>query len=117
MDEAAAGLGGIDALVDTVGVGPLAGLVDIEADSRRTTLEANGMGGALITIAALPGLSSSGGVVAYPSSVSASITAPWPGLETYIVSKAALDKSVEGWRLEHPRARPYTGRRRRMGRR
>ena len=36
------------------------------------------------------------------SSVSASLTPPWPGLGAYIVSKAALDKLVEAWRAEHP---------------
>jgi hypothetical protein len=33
--------------------------------------------------------------------VSASLTAPWPGLGAYVVSKAALDKLVEAWRAEH----------------
>jgi NAD(P)-dependent dehydrogenase (short-subunit alcohol dehydrogenase family) len=34
--------------------------------------------------------------------VSASVTPPWPGLGAYAVSKAALDKLVEAWRVEHP---------------
>jgi hypothetical protein len=34
--------------------------------------------------------------------VSASLTPPWPGLGAYAVSKAALDKLVEAWRVEHP---------------
>ncbi len=34
--------------------------------------------------------------------MSASQTAPWPGLSAYAVSKAALDKLVEAWRAEHP---------------
>ena len=38
----------------------------------------------------------------YLSSVSASKTPPWPGLGSYAVSKAALDKLVEAWRAEHP---------------
>ena len=38
----------------------------------------------------------------YLSSVSASQTPPWPGLGSYAVSKAALDKLVEAWRAEHP---------------
>ena len=38
----------------------------------------------------------------YLSSVSASLTPPWPGLGAYAVSKAALDKLVEAWRAEHP---------------
>jgi NAD(P)-dependent dehydrogenase (short-subunit alcohol dehydrogenase family) len=36
------------------------------------------------------------------SSVSASLTPPWPGLGAYIVSKAALDKLVEAYREEYP---------------
>jgi NAD(P)-dependent dehydrogenase (short-subunit alcohol dehydrogenase family) len=38
----------------------------------------------------------------YVSTVSASLTPPWPGLGAYIVSKAALDKLVEAWRAEQP---------------
>jgi NAD(P)-dependent dehydrogenase (short-subunit alcohol dehydrogenase family) len=38
----------------------------------------------------------------YLSSVSASFTQPWPGLASYTVTKAALDKLVEAWRVEHP---------------
>src|SRR4029453_15589331 len=38
----------------------------------------------------------------YLSSVSASLTPPWPGLGAYLVSKAALDKLVEAWRAGHP---------------
>jgi NAD(P)-dependent dehydrogenase (short-subunit alcohol dehydrogenase family) len=41
-------------------------------------------------------------MVAFLSSVSASLTAPWPGLASYTVTKAALDKLVEAWRAEHP---------------
>jgi NAD(P)-dependent dehydrogenase (short-subunit alcohol dehydrogenase family) len=41
-------------------------------------------------------------VAVYLSSVSASVTDPWPGLGAYAVSKAALDKLVEAWRSEHP---------------
>jgi hypothetical protein len=29
-------------------------------------------------------------------------TAPWPGLGAYAVTKAALDKLVDAWRVEHP---------------
>jgi NAD(P)-dependent dehydrogenase (short-subunit alcohol dehydrogenase family) len=100
--EAAAGLGGIDALVYAVGVGPLARLVDIDADTWRHAFDTNVVGAALVTAAAVPHLSASGGVAAYLSSVSASMTPPWPGLGAYIVSKAALDKLVEAWRGEHP---------------
>jgi NAD(P)-dependent dehydrogenase (short-subunit alcohol dehydrogenase family) len=99
--EAASGLGGIDALVYTVGVGPLGRLADIDAATWRATLDANVVGAALVTAAAIPHLTESGGVAAYLSSVSASMTPPWPGLGAYIVSKAALDKLVEAWRAEY----------------
>ena len=42
------------------------------------------------------------GLRVYLSSVSASVTPPWPGLGAYAVSKAALDKLVDAWRAEHP---------------
>ena len=50
----------------------------------------------------IPHLAESQGAAAYLSSVSASLTPPWPGLGSYAVSKAALDKLVEAWRAEHP---------------
>ena len=64
--------------------------------------DTNVMGAALVTAAAVPHLSASGGTAVYLSSVSASLTPPWPGLGAYGVSKAALDKLVEAWRVEHP---------------
>ena len=47
-------------------------------------------------------MAKSSGTAVYLSSVSASVTPPWPGLGAYAVSKAALDKLVEAWRGEHP---------------
>ena len=38
----------------------------------------------------------------YLSSLSASYTTPWPMLGAYAVTKGALDKLVEAWRIEHP---------------
>ena len=102
VEEAAAGLGGIDALVYATGVGPLARLVDVDADTWRHAFATNVTGAALVTAAAMPYLTASRGVAAYLSSVSASLTPPWPGLGAYVVSKAALDKLVEAWRAEHP---------------
>ena len=64
--------------------------------------DTNVIGAALITTAALPHLTASSGTAMYLSSVSASLTPPWPGLGAYAVSKAALDKLVEAWRAEHP---------------
>jgi NAD(P)-dependent dehydrogenase (short-subunit alcohol dehydrogenase family) len=102
LDDAAAGLGGIDALVYTPAVGPLMRLMDTDATTWRRAFDTNVIGAALVTRAALPHLDRTRGVAAYLSSVSASLTPPWPGLGAYAVSKAALDKLVDAWRIEHP---------------
>ncbi|HKY64817.1 MAG TPA: SDR family oxidoreductase [Acidimicrobiales bacterium] len=100
--EAAAGLGGIDALVYTPGIGHLAKMVDTDAEAWRSTFDTNVTGAALVTAAAIPHLTESTGCAVYLSSVSGSVTPPWPGLGAYAVSKAALDKMVDAWRAEHP---------------
>lgn len=102
IEEAAEYLGGIDALVYTPAIGPLASLVDTDAETWRRVFDTNVIGAALVTAAAIPHLTASNGVAVYLSSVSASLTPPWPGLGAYAVSKAALDKLVEAWRAEHP---------------
>jgi NAD(P)-dependent dehydrogenase (short-subunit alcohol dehydrogenase family) len=102
IEEAAHGLGTIDALVYAAGVGALVRLVDTDAETWRRAFDTNVVGAALVTAAAIPHLTASRGVAAYLSSISASQTPPWPGLGAYIVSKAALDKMVEAWRVEHP---------------
>jgi NAD(P)-dependent dehydrogenase (short-subunit alcohol dehydrogenase family) len=102
IDAAAAHLGGIDALVYTPAIGPLASLVDTDAETWRRVFDTNVIGAALVTTAAIDHLTATNGVAVYLSSVSASLTPPWPGLGAYAVSKAALDKLVEAWRAEHP---------------
>jgi NAD(P)-dependent dehydrogenase (short-subunit alcohol dehydrogenase family) len=100
--EASAGLGGIDALVYAPGIGPLARIADTDVATWRRVFDTNVIGAATVTSAAIDDLTASGGTAAYLSSVSASLTPPWPGLGAYAVSKAALDKLVEAWRAEHP---------------
>ena len=102
IDEAANQLGGIDALLYAPAIGPLARLVDVDTDTWRRVFDTNVTGAARLTAAAIPHLTESAGRVVYLSSVSASLTPPWPGLGAYIVSKAALDKLVDAWRAEHP---------------
>lgn len=102
IDEAARHLGGIDALVYTPALGVLGPIEDVDAETWRRVFDTNVTGAALVTAAALPHLQATAGRAAYLSSVSASQTAPWPGLGSYAVSKAALDKLVEAWRVEHP---------------
>ena len=102
IDGAAECLGGIDGLVYAPAIGPLVRLVDTDAETWRRVFDTNVTGAARITAAAIPHLAASAGTAAFLSSVSASLTPPWPGLGAYIVSKAALDKLVEAWRAEHP---------------
>lgn len=102
LTEAAEQLGGIDALVYTPAIGPLGSLADTDAETWRRVFDTNVIGASLVTAAAVTHLEASGGVAVYLSSVSASLTPPWPGLGAYVVSKAALDKLVEAWRVEHP---------------
>jgi NAD(P)-dependent dehydrogenase (short-subunit alcohol dehydrogenase family) len=102
IEKAAAGLGGIDALVYATGVGPLARLEETDVATWQHVFATNVIGAAITTAAALPYLRESAGTAIFLSSVSASLTQPWPGLGAYAVSKAALDKLVEAWRSEHP---------------
>jgi NAD(P)-dependent dehydrogenase (short-subunit alcohol dehydrogenase family) len=102
IERAAAELGGIDAVVYTPGIGPLAMVADTDQATWRRVFDTNVIGAALVTAAAIPHLEASRGKAIFLSSVSASTTPPWPGLGSYAVSKAALDKLVEAWRGEHP---------------
>ena len=100
--EAVESLGGIDALVYATGIGPLQPIEQIDAETWRHTLNTNVVGAAIITSAALGQLRQSNGVAVYLSSVSASMGRPWPGFGAYIASKAALDRMIEAFRVEHP---------------
>lgn len=102
IGQSAGHLGGIDALVYTPGIGMLGSMDDTDAGTWTRSFATNVTGAALVTAASIPYLTDSAGVALYLSSVSASLTAPWPGLGAYAVSKAALDKMVEAWRVEHP---------------
>jgi NAD(P)-dependent dehydrogenase (short-subunit alcohol dehydrogenase family) len=102
VDEAVAGLGGIDALVYTPGVGPLARIDEVDVDTWRSAFDTNVVGAALAASTALPHLKASSGAAVFLSTVSASVTGPWPGLGAYAVTKAAMDKLVEAYRVEHP---------------
>lgn len=102
MGEVIDSFGGLDALVYTTGVGVLAPLTEVTADQWGKLFATNVTGASLITSAAAPHLAASAGSAVYLSSLSASYSAPWPLLGAYAVSKAALDKLVEAWRIEHP---------------
>lgn len=102
IKEAAEGLGGIDAVIYSTGVGPLAKLTKLEATTLNETFATNVTGAHLVTQAALPHLKESQGVQVFLSSVIGSVTDPWPGLAAYSVTKAALERLIQAWRIEHP---------------
>jgi NAD(P)-dependent dehydrogenase (short-subunit alcohol dehydrogenase family) len=102
VSDVVGGLGGLDALVYTTGMGILGPLAEIGAEQWAQLFATNVTGASLVTAAAAPHLTASGGSAVYLSSLSASYTGPWPMLGAYAVTKAALDKLVEAWRVEHP---------------
>src|SRR5690606_12874320 len=69
VDEAVRHLGGIDALVYTPGIGPLARIEDTDADTWRTVFDTNVTGASVVTSVALPHLRASGGRAIFLSSV------------------------------------------------
>lgn len=101
IEQAADGLGGIDALVYATGVGTLSRIEDLDAQAWQRSFSTNVVGASLVTAAALPYLRASAGAAVYLSTTGAASTSPWPGLAAYTVSKAALDKLVDAWRAEH----------------
>jgi NAD(P)-dependent dehydrogenase (short-subunit alcohol dehydrogenase family) len=105
VEHAVDRLGGLDGLVYAPGVAVVTDLRRATADHWRSVMETNVIGAALVTAAAVPHLEESEGVAVYLSSVSAHVTPPWIGMGLYAVSKVALEKSVEVWKLEHPTVR------------
>jgi len=100
VDEAAAKLGGIDALVYATGMSPLVMLDRASAEEWRRVLDINVIGASQVTAAALPHLRACQGRAVYVSSYA--VRQSLPGLGLYRVSKVALDSLIECWRMEHP---------------
>lgn len=96
-------LDGLDVLVYATGIYPFAHLSNTDADAWRLVIETNLIGASLVTRAAMPHLeASAAGRVVFLSSISASVTPPWPGIGAYGASKAGLDRLIDAWRGEHP---------------
>jgi NAD(P)-dependent dehydrogenase (short-subunit alcohol dehydrogenase family) len=102
IGEAVDAMGGIDALVYSTGVSPLAPLEEVDAETWQRVITTNAIGPALVTQAALPHLGEDG-VVVFLSSIS--VGGGYFGLGPYQASKAALDRTVQSWRAEHPEHR------------
>lgn len=95
-------LGAIDLLLCTVGYAELRTLADTDEEVWARTLATNVVGLNRLLALALPALSPIG-VLAVLSSESTSSPRKW--LMPYTASKAALEASLRGWRIEHPGTR------------
>lgn len=107
-DEAAvaeelAKLDALDAVVYAAGIAQLSPLSEQSADDWRATLETNLVGAALVARHTVPLLEKSNGVMVVCSSTTDD-EHRW-GLGAYGVSKAALNRLIDGLRAEHPGVR------------
>ena len=103
VDQAVRALGGLDALVYSVGVAVMHELRDVDAATWQDILASNVTGAALIAREAVPHLEASRGRAVFISSISADDFPPRRALGPYMVSKAALNKLVEVLQVEHRR--------------
>jgi NAD(P)-dependent dehydrogenase (short-subunit alcohol dehydrogenase family) len=102
VDEAVDALGGLDAVVVSSAVSPLALLESVSAETWHDVMITNTVAPALIAQAALDHLSPEA-VVVFISSIVVGLS--HQGLASYAASKAALDRTVRSWRMERPEHR------------
>ena len=93
----------LDAVLYASGIAQLATLSDQSAEAWRATLETNLVGAALVAKYAVPRLAPRNGVMLFLSS-NTDDEHRW-ALGAYGVSKAALNRLVDGLRAEHPDVR------------
>lgn len=99
VSEAVDGLGGLDAVVISSAVSPLAALDEIDPPTWHDVMATNAIAPALVAQAAVDRLSAHG-VIVFISSITVGLD--HHGLGAYAASKAALDRSVRAWRIERP---------------
>jgi NAD(P)-dependent dehydrogenase (short-subunit alcohol dehydrogenase family) len=97
VDDAATRLGGLDGVLYTAGMSPLAPLRDVTAEQWHRVFAVNTFGPSLVTAAALRHLSADS-VVACVSSDSTE--EPRHSLVAYAAAKSAMECSLRGWRTE-----------------
>jgi NAD(P)-dependent dehydrogenase (short-subunit alcohol dehydrogenase family) len=102
VEEAVDGLGGLDAVVVSSAVSPLALLDSASPETWNDVMTTNTIAPALIAQAALDHLSPEA-VIVFISSIVVGLG--HQGLASYAASKAALDRTVRSWRIERPEHR------------
>jgi NAD(P)-dependent dehydrogenase (short-subunit alcohol dehydrogenase family) len=100
VDGAVAALGGLDAVVHTVGMSPLLAMADATQADWHQVFDTNVIGAALVSTAAAPHLLASGGQLVMLSSKA--VRRPFPDLALYTTSKFALDGLMRCLPLEFP---------------
>ena len=93
-------LGGLDAVIYSTAIDPLARLVDTDAELWADVLTTNVVGASLVCRAAVPHLTATTGRYVFVSATS--VGRPLPGMGAYETSKAALEELARAWRGEHP---------------
>jgi NAD(P)-dependent dehydrogenase (short-subunit alcohol dehydrogenase family) len=102
VDRVRERFGQVDLVLHTVGTAVLGDLADADADQWRRTFDTNVIGVNQLIRELLPHIAP-GGIVAALSSES--VLFPRVGMIPYASSKAALEASLRGWRIEHPEVR------------
>ena len=97
--EAVDAMGGLDALVFSTAVSPLAPLDEVSAETWQDVIATNAIAPALVAQAALDHIPDNG-VIIFLSSIT--VGGGHHGLASYGASKAALDRTVQAWRMERP---------------
>jgi NAD(P)-dependent dehydrogenase (short-subunit alcohol dehydrogenase family) len=93
-------LDGLDAVIYSTAIDPLARLVDTDAELWADVLTTNVVGASLVCRAAVPHLAATTGRYVFVSATS--VGRPLPGMGAYETSKAALEELARAWRSEHP---------------
>lgn len=99
ISDAAAASGGIDLLVYSAGSAPLQWIADTTTDTWDAVLRTNVVGFNEVVRAVLSDLSPDAVVVALSSET---VGQPRQALTAYAASRAALEASIRGWRIEQP---------------
>jgi NADP-dependent 3-hydroxy acid dehydrogenase YdfG len=99
VDAAVEALGGLDAVVFTSTVVPMAHIEDTDVATWIHAFSVNTLGANNVLRAALPHLSENGVVLVASSN---DVGRPRAGVAAYDASKAALDEILRSWRSEHP---------------
>lgn len=100
--QAVSALGGLDVLLIAAGISPLAILDETDAELWQKVYAVNVIGPNLVLRAAIPHLGDDGVALVISSD---GVGEPRAGLGVYTSSKAALNETLDVWRLEHPELR------------